>query len=147
MSIKVGTVKSVNAEKCTARVKFEDTGMISAELQVTSRGSLKNQEYWIPKIEEQVLCMFTDQKVGYIISSIYSESVPPPVKSEFKRHMAFEDGTFLEYDSKTHTLTIDCKGPIHLKSKGNILVTGDVIADGISLKNHTHSSNGSKPGE
>ncbi|MCT8975489.1 phage baseplate assembly protein V [Clostridium sp. CX1] len=134
--IKVGIVKTVNEEKCTGRVLFPDTGQLSAELQIGYRGTCKSKDYWIPEIEEQVICGFTEQKVGYILASVYSDEDVPPVSNKRKRHMTFVDGTVIEYDTSTSTLTIDATGPINIK--GNINVQGDVIADGISLKNHTH---------
>lgn len=136
---KIGTVTSITPAKCTARVKFDDQDdLISAELQIVVRGSLKNKDYWMPKVGEEVYCSFTKQKKGYILGSVYSEEDIPPVVDENKRHMEFEDGTTIEYDSSTHALSIDCTGPINIQATGNVNVTGDVIADGISLKTHTH---------
>lgn len=136
---KTGEVTTINPAKSTARVKFDDLdGQISDELQIVVRGSFKNKDYWMPKVGEQVYVSFTEQKKGYILGSVYSEADPPPVTDENKRHVEFEDGTTLEYDTKTHTLSIQNEGPINIKASGNINVTGDVIADGISLKEHTH---------
>ncbi|KHF27330.1 Phage-related baseplate assembly protein [Anoxybacillus sp. BCO1] len=115
---KIGIVTSVYPNKCTARVKFEDADdLISAELQVVVRGSLNNKDYWMPKVGEHVLCIFTKQKSGYIVGSIYSKQSPPPVNVEYKRHMQFEDGTTIEYDSKSKTLDINCVGPIKIKAR------------------------------
>ncbi|THD15378.1 baseplate assembly protein [Anoxybacillus ayderensis] len=136
---KTGIVTSIYPDRCTARVKFEDSDdLISAELQIVVRGSLKNKDYWMPKVGEHVFCIFTKQKKGYILGSLYSEETPPPVTDESKRYMEFEDGTTIEYDTHTHTLSIQCTGTINIEATGNVNVKGDVIADGISLKNHTH---------
>lgn len=136
--IRVGYVKSVDEKKCKARVLYKDTGLLSAELQIAYRSSFKNKDYWMPDIEEQVLVAVTDQSVGYIIASLYSDVDQPPVQDKNKRHITFKDGTVIEYDTSSSTLYIDCKGPINIKATGNINVQGDVIADGISLKTHTH---------
>lgn len=135
---KTGEVVTINPSKCTARVKFDEDGSISAELQVVTRSSSKNKDYWMPKIKEQVYCSFTQEKKGFIVGSVYSEVDVPPVTDDSIRALHFEDGTKLEYNTKSKTLSIDCVGPITIKSAGNINVIGDVIADGISLKNHTH---------
>lgn len=106
MEIKTGIVKTLYPERCTARVMFEDSdNLISAELQVVVKGSLKNKDYWMPDLESEVLCVFTNQKKGFILGSFYSEKVPPPVDKEHKRVVRFEDKTTYEYDSKTHTMT------------------------------------------
>jgi phage baseplate assembly protein V len=142
---KVGIVTSIYPDRCTAKVQFKDSdNMVSDELQIGVRGSLKNKDYWMPKVGEEVFCSFTEQKQGYIICTVYSEEDPPPVTDENKRHMEFEDGTTLEYDTKTHILSIQCTGPINIRANGNVNVAGDVIADGISLKNHTHTETGAK---
>jgi phage baseplate assembly protein V len=136
---KTGIVTSINPSKCTARVKFEDSDdLISAELQIVARGSFKNKDYWMPKVGEHVFCTFTREKKGYILGSLYSEDSAPPVTDGNKRHTSFDDGTSIEYDTNTHTLSIHCVGPVNIKADGNVNVEGDVIADGISLKNHTH---------
>lgn len=73
------------------------------------------------------------------MGSIYSDLDEPPVIKDSIRALHFEDGTKLEYNTEDKTLSIDCVGPITIKSIGNVNVIGDVIADGISLKNHTHT--------
>lgn len=144
---KTGYVTSIYPERCTARVQFEDQdGLISDELQIVVRGSMKNKDYWMPKVGEQVFCCFTQQKKGYIVGSLYSEADAPPIQDENKRHIEFEDGTVIEYDTKSHTLFIKCIGQVNIEAAGNVNVTGDVVANGISLKNHTHPGTGSPIG-
>lgn len=137
--IKVGTVKSVDESTCKARVMYEDTGLLSAELQIAFRGSLNNKDYWLPEVEEQVLCAVTSQGTGFILATVYSEVDQPAVQNKHKRQMKFKDGTFIEYDTSNQTLTINAQGPININATGNINIQGDIIADGISLKNHTHT--------
>jgi len=40
-------------------------------------------------------------------------------------------------------VNINVNGPVNIAATGNVNVTGDVIADGISLKNHVHPENDS----
>ncbi|WP_266095259.1 phage baseplate assembly protein V [Gracilibacillus oryzae] len=136
--IRVGIVRSIDEIRAVARVEFPDTSVVSAEYQILVRGSLKNKDYWLPSIEEEVLCVLTEQKQGFIIGALYSDGDTPPVQSRTKRHMKFEDGTTLDYDTSNSTLTIQAVGPINIKASGDINVQGDVVADGISLKYHTH---------
>lgn len=140
--IRVGRVSSINPAACSARVAFEDkSNVVSYDLPILVRGSLDNKDYWMPQPNEQVVCMFlpSGNAQGFILGSFYSEKDLPPVASQDKHHMAYSDGTTLEYDTNTHTLTINAIGAINIIASGSIHVTGDVIADGISLKNHTHS--------
>lgn len=126
---KTGYVTSIYPERCTAKVQFDDQdGLISDELQIVVRGSQKNKDYWMPSIGEQVFCSFTQQKKGFIIGTIYSDADLPLVTDANKRGITFEDGTSIEYDSKSQTLSVDCKGPINIK--GNIHVEGTITSTG-----------------
>lgn len=139
--VRVGKVSSIQPEKCTARVVFEDLDdLTSYELPIIVRGSLETKEYWMPKPDEQVVCLFlpSGNAQGFIIGSFYSQKDTPPVQDPNKRHLSFSDGTCLEYDQKTSTLTINAKGPVKIIAAENVIVQGDVIADGISLKEHVH---------
>ena len=167
--IRVGIVSSASPEACSARVAFGDrSAMVSYELPVLVRGSLQNKDYWVPDPGEQVVCVFlpSGNAQGFILGSLYSGVDPPPVTDGNKRHIKFSDGTTVEYDRATHTLTLDTKGPIniittgpvHLTSDGPVeitaagvmmnsdlevngvvVATGDVTAGGVSLKTHIHS--------
>ena len=138
--IRVGRVSSVNAANCTARVAFEAQGIVSYDLPIIVPQTMKNKDYALPDVGEQVLCIFlpTGNAAGFILGSLYSTVDKPPLSSADKRGTTFSDGTHIEYDRSSNTLMIDCKGPINIIASGNVHVTGDVIADGISLKTHTH---------
>lgn len=141
--IRVGIVSSTNPAVCTARVAFEDrSAVVSFDLPILVRGSLKTKDYWMPDPGEQVLCIFlpSGNAQGFILGSIYSEKDKPPVSDGDKRHISFSDGTQIEYDQSTHILTIDIKGPINIVVNGDVNISGDVIADGKSLKTHTHGT-------
>jgi phage baseplate assembly protein V len=133
--IRVGKVSSIQPEKCTARVAFEDLDdVVSYELPILVRGSLQNKDYWMPEPDEQVVCLFlpSGNAQGFILGSIYSQQDTPPVSDVNKRHLAFPDGTFVEYDRQTHTLTIDAKGPINIVTTKAVTITANdhVIVNG-----------------
>lgn len=137
--IRVGRVSSTDQELATVRVVFEDRqNMVSFDLPVIVRQSLRNKDYWMPDVGEQVVCLFlpNGNAQGFILGSFYSDVDQPPVNTGNKRCVSFEDGTSIEYDRSMHTLTITAQGPINII--GNVSVSGDVVADGISLKGHVH---------
>jgi len=141
--IRVGIVSSTNPEKCTARVAFEDrSAVVSFDLPILVRGSLQNKDYWMPDPGEHVVCLFlpSGNAQGFILGSLYSEKDKPPITDGNKRHITFPDGTKIEYDRVTHTMTIDIKGSINIVVNGDVNVSGDVNADGKSLKTHTHGT-------
>lgn len=137
--IRIGRVSSVDENSVTARVIFEDRdSMVSDDLSILMPFTMKDKMYFIPAINEQVLCIMLPNSTskGYIAGSIYNASDKPPVQSKDKFNIKFEDGTTIEYDKSTHTLKIDCKGDINLitSSKCNIksklYVDGDINAKG-----------------
>ncbi len=139
--IRVGRVSSINPNMATARVVFEAQGIVSYDLPVLQHQTLKNKDYYMPDIGEHVVCLFlpTGNAEGFILGAIYSDEDRPPVNSQDKRVIQFEDGTQIEYNRSSHTLTINAVGPINIVADGNVNITGDVVADGISLKTHVHS--------
>lgn len=141
--IRVGRVSAVDPASATARVVFEAQDLVSYDLPVLQRQTLRNKDYYLPDVGEHVVCIFlpTGNAEGFVLGAIYSDEDQPPVSSPDKRIVQFEDGTRIEYDRSTHALTINAVGPVHIVAAGNINVTGDVIADGISLKSHVHPEN------
>lgn len=140
--IDVGRVSSVYPERGTARVVFDERdNYVTPELPIMNRGSQGIKDYWLPVEGEQVICIFLSNtsKAGFILGSFFNAVDKPPVNSANKQHLQFPDGTFIEYDMETNTLTADVKGDLIIKTTAAVHVTGDVIADGVSLKNHTHS--------
>jgi phage baseplate assembly protein V len=94
----------------------------------------------LPDIDEHVICIFlpNGNAQGFCIGAFYSAEDTPPISNPDKRLIQFADGSSVEHDRSSSTMTIDCKGPIIIKAAGNVTVTGDVTANGISLVNHTH---------
>lgn len=146
--IRVGRVSSVDPATATARVVFEAQGLVSYDLPVLQRQTLKNKDYCLPDVGEHVVCIFlpTGNAEGFILGAIYSDEDLPSASSADKRVVEFSDGTTVEYDRATHTLTINAVGPVNIVAAGNVNVTGDVVADGISLKTHVHTGVMGGPG-
>jgi phage baseplate assembly protein V len=141
--IRIGRVSAVDPAKATARVVFEAHDLVSYDLPILQRQTMKNKDYWLPDVGEHVICIFlpTGNAEGFILGAIYSKEDQPLVTSPDKRAIFFEDGSFIEYDRASHILTINVKGPVNIVASGNVNVSGDVVADGISLKNHIHPEN------
>lgn len=120
--IRIGIVSSINAKKCSARVEFGDKDkLISYELPVLNRGSQDVKDYWLPDINEQVICLFLPNGIsltqGFIIGSFYSNVDVPIVNNANVRRLDFGDGTFLEYNRETKELNIKCAGNININGK------------------------------
>lgn len=132
--VDIGRVSAIYPERATARVLFEDKGgeeVVSRELALVGRGSIRVKDYWIPKIDELVVCIFVEgsAKQGYILGSIFNDIDQVPIKGESKRHVEFEDGAFVQYDTKTKNMTIKLVGD------GTLDIKGRVIADEFRTRN------------
>lgn len=107
--IKLGEISSIDPSKGTARVVFDDEdSIVSYDLPVLQRNSLKNHDYAMPDVGEDVIVLFfgEGQEDGVILGSIYAGEVTPPETTENRRTVVFEDGTRVCYDRAEHKLTV-----------------------------------------
>lgn len=120
--IRDGIVSSTNPANCTVRVTFPDKDdLVSGDLKVLTRGSKDNKDYWMPDVGESVVCLFlpNGNNEGFCLGTYFNDVDRPPVNDQNKRHMKYSDGTIIEYDRQSHTLSIDCVG--------NVIVNGKTI--------------------
>ena len=132
--IRVGTVSSVNAAAGSVRVAFAaQDDMVTYELPVITRGSKNNKDYWLPDVDEQVLCLFLPNTSGrgvcdgFVLGTFYS-SVDAPVESNGDVHaVKYGDGTIIKHDRSTGKLTINATGDIDIIAGGNVTINGQTI--------------------
>lgn len=127
MHMEEGTVVSVFAERGTVKVQKEQSGVLSGELPVIFRGTSKNKTYSMPSIGEQVVCVFGNGSVGYVLGAVYSEVDTPDIQGMHKHYFKFEDGAVFEYDTQTQELNVTCKT---LKVNGDIICSGTITSGG-----------------
>lgn len=129
--IKIGEVSSIDPEKCTARVVFDDEdGIVSYDLPVLQRNTLKNHDFAMPDIGEDAIVLFfgEGQEDGVIIGSIYAGEVTPPESTENRRTVVFDDDTRVCYDRQEHKLTVTIEGTeiVFNRQDGSITVPNAV---------------------
>ena len=108
--IRVGKVTSTNDEAATARVQFGDRDdVVSYDLPILVKNTLENKDYWMPDINEQVLCLFlpTGIEQGFILGSFYTRVTTPNQNTKEVREVKFKDGTSVNYNRENHILTVD----------------------------------------
>jgi phage baseplate assembly protein V len=138
---RIGSVTAIDEENQLVRVTFDDLDdTVSPWLQVSTFGAHKDDDFWLPDIDEQVLCIFmpTGNAEGYVLFSVRGANNAPKAGKVGRRYIKFADGSSVEHDRETSTMTVVCSGPINIIAAGNVNITGDVIANGISLINHIH---------
>ena len=123
--IRIGTICAVDAPSATAVVDFGEFKSPAVPVGQLRAGAM--QFYWMPTVGEQVLvaCEGGEVEHGVIIASLYAGNAPSI------------DGTVARINLAGGKMVID----------GNLEVTGDVIAKGISLTQHKHPETGLKTGE
>ena len=160
--IRIGEVSSVDFVKGTARVVFDDyDGMVSGDLPVLQFNTIGNQDYHMPDIGEDVLCLFLPNGTveGFIIGSFYAGEIIPPETTGEKRTVVFLDGTRFSYDRTTRQFdieidqtkitataegvtvtapTITFNGDVVVN--GTLTATADVVGGGVSLNSHIHGN-------
>lgn len=127
-ALRKGIVSSVNREKCTVRVMFPDWDeKVSFDLPVMQKNTLNTKYYWLPEVDEQVICGFfaNGAQEGVVLGAIYSDADKVPTEflvSDDCDGVLFSDGTIIRYDTKNHKLTIDVRGEIEITAEQNILI-------------------------
>jgi phage baseplate assembly protein gpV len=89
--IRLGRVSSVDAQRHTAQVQFEEIdGFVSWDLQVLVT---RPGDYSLPAPNTPVLCVIMDGRlgVGYVLGAIYTESDGAPLSNAGQRSLAGDD--------------------------------------------------------
>ena len=125
-AIRIGIVDSINTDKATARVHFEDRqGVDTADLFVTVPKTLKDHYYYMPDIGERVRVVMDPEAPtkGCVMGSYYCDGREPPIKDPDKAYVQFMDKTLLEYDRSLHKLTI------HILAAGDKSIEVETASD------------------
>lgn len=110
---RVGRVTALLPEKGAVRVEFGDrSNLVSYELPVMVKQTLKNKDSYTPDIGEHVLCSFLGNGLeqGFVLGAIYSNADTAVNADPNKRGVTFEDGTEVYYDRASNKLNIIVSG-------------------------------------
>ena len=121
--LRFGIVSQINPLLCQARVNFGDDDSTSYWLPVLQTKTLKDKFYSMPDINEQVVCLMDqNSEDGVILGAIYSNADKPAVTSEKQLSVNLENGSQINANKETDTLTIIFQ---------NIKFVGDITHEGI----------------
>ena len=134
--IKIGEVSSVDYAKGTARVVFDDDdALVSYDLQVLQRNTLNNNDYAMPDVGEDVVCLFlaSGSEAGFILGSVYAGDVLPPESGEKLRYTQFADGSKFSCDWQSSVFNVSIgdtaisagRSDITIKTSNNVNIKGD----------------------
>jgi phage baseplate assembly protein V len=127
--MKIGIVTATDPGACRVRVQMQDQdGVLTDWLPVMHQKTLRDKAYWMPDEGEHVVCMMDEnEEFGVVLGAIYSDADTPPVSSQDKLHVAFDDGTTIEYDRAAGTMQINCVGDITITSGTHISLSAPRI--------------------
>lgn len=162
--IRFGTIAEV--DETAARVKVTTGKLTTTWLPWLAPRAGADREWNPPTEGEQVILLSPSGQLanGVAITGLFSDLIPANGDRPGLHRRTYRDGAVIEYDSINHHLRailpaagtteleslggISIKGPIthqgDYTQTGNQNITGtctvseDVIADGVSLVNHTH---------
>lgn len=132
--IKAGIVSSVDPTNCSARVVFPDRDdMVSADLPIIQRNCGKNQDFSLPDVGDNVLCLFlgTGTEDGFILGSFFNDQKKSQLTDPNVRGVIFSDGTKIVYDREKKLFEIEAAGKVSVKTKEEIFVSSEknIIAE------------------
>ena len=98
----IGQVSSYGSTPGTVIVRRPDKdNRTTAELAVMSRCTKDTKDYWMPAIDEQVLCVLLPNTSGkgpgegFVIGAFYSEADPPVESAPNVRSIRYKDGSYI----------------------------------------------------
>lgn len=145
---RIGTVSSIHPDRHKVRVKFADKdGLVSNELPVLIRGSLKNKMQYLPDVGELVLCAFlpNGEEEGFVLGAFYSEADLPLSADKEEYVLKIPGGVCISVHRTNRTIQmidsygskmIWADGDITFKSARNINLNPD---NDITLPDHINA--------
>lgn len=104
--LKFGNITNISYTNGTARVKFNQDGIVSKYLPISVRKTLNDKETFPYDINEQVWCvMDISSENGIIGGSLYSKNTKPSGAGEGITAIEYENGDRFEYDKQNRTFT------------------------------------------
>ena len=108
--LRFGTVTSVNHLTARARVEFAEDNMTSFWLPILQKKTFIDKYYSVVDVGEQVACLMDENsEEGVILGAIYTNLDDVPASIKEQHLIKFSDGSLIEYNKETQTLTISVK--------------------------------------
>lgn len=134
----VGSVAEVDAPAARCRVRAGE--ILTAWLPWMTPAASQDRTWWAPSVGEQVLLLSPSGETaqGIVLPAINQFAHPAPSGDPAIIGRWLPDGTRLEYNHDTSTLTIECVGDVVINAAGNVAVTagGEVTVDAPSIRHN-----------
>lgn len=133
--MRFATITAVDAANARARVSFG--GDTSSHWLQFSVGRAGGARIWSPPVVGEQVLVFSpsgDTGQGVIVGSLPSTEFPSPSSDGATYQIDLPGGVSISVAGGAVNIT----APGAVNITGDVIVNGDVIADGISLKTHVH---------
>lgn len=121
----VGIVTDVNPAEGTVIVTRPDKNdRTTAALKVIQRGTCKTKDYWMPAVNDQVLCLVLPNVSGkgpgegYVLGAFYSDADKALESNEVVRSVHHESGSYWRVDEN---------GNMEIHASGSMKLTAPMI--------------------
>lgn len=121
--IRIGQIGKVDYTKAKATVKMGEIETDYLPWITSHAGTSRN---WAPlSTGTQVIVLAPDGELnrGVILPSLYRNLYPAPANIENQHTMLFADGSKIEYDTETKSLSLDIKGNLNIVIGGSFNLT------------------------
>ncbi|MDD3652324.1 phage baseplate assembly protein V [Immundisolibacter sp.] len=139
--VRLGTVAEI--DHGTARVRVQTGNLLTGWLPWCTRRAGDTRTWDPPTVGEQVVLMSPsgEPAAAIVLQAIYRDAHPAPSAEAAAHVVSYPDGASIKYDHAAHLYRIALPdgARVEIVATGNVHVTGDVIADGVSLKTHVHT--------
>ena len=142
--VRMGTVTEFDPPRCRARVRIAGDGETSVRTgwlpwATWAAGHLR---VWSPPAKGEqclVLAPSGDMAQAVAVPAVFQQAghFPAPTSNELHTLLMWDDGGYIRYERDTHRLILHASCVVRIE--GDLLVTGDVYAGGVSLRKHRHT--------
>ncbi|MDO4223763.1 MAG: phage baseplate assembly protein V [Acinetobacter sp.] len=146
-----GIISQCDAQLHYAKVKLPHLDDFETDwLPMHTANAGANQFYNLPDVGELVAVILDHRgEQGYILGAVYNEQDPTPTQNADLWVKKFSNGTIISHDRSTGNVQVQTSGKVSIVAEqvviqgnvninGSLQATGDVVAQGKSLVNHTH---------
>lgn len=114
--VRIGSVSEL--DEANARVKLSVSGLTTDWLPWSAARAGKTRTWSPPQIGEQVIMVspFGDMGQAVVVGSLFSDAATAPAASKDQETTVYPDGSTVDYNSATNTLTVTVAGT------GNVVV-------------------------
>ncbi|EMR0601584.1 TPA: phage baseplate assembly protein V [Stenotrophomonas maltophilia] len=133
----IGVVREL--DEANGRVRVDADGMLTDWIPWLERRAGPGMRSWCtPEPGEQVVlaCPYGDPGQALVLGSLYQDRFPPPADSRLRQRTEFADGSTVEYDQETTTLSVNVgNGKVIVTcASAQVIASESVLLDTPSLK-------------